>query len=346
MVRFSVVIPVYGVEKYLDQMFDSIRRQRYENIEYIFVDDGSPDRCPEMLDSFSREDERYKVIHQKNGGVSAARNTGISHATGDYLYIIDSDDWLEDKVFSRIADVIERTGADLIYGDWIQEESSGSKEMVTFPKEFTTEDPETLSILQCASNNNNQKMRVSRPEFDEITHLGGAPWRYFIKRSVVQENDLLYDPYVLGMADDILFTLHLYEYIKSVAYTHVVMYHYRVAGGSLTNAYKADLPERYDRIFSRMEEFLQKYNKDEKAYGAYYMRVLLYLNEGLIRYFKNEGNPKPADERYEEFEKIVRSEPYKTALQKAPIREFSSIKKRIGFYLLRGGAVKLYWLLK
>lgn len=113
--KFSVVIPVYKVEEYLDQCVQSVLGQTYSNIEVILVDDGSPDRCGAMCDEWAQKDDRIRALHQENGGLSAARNTGIRNATGDYILFLDSDDWWEtDRVLAAIAKQLERTPAEVL----------------------------------------------------------------------------------------------------------------------------------------------------------------------------------------------------------------------------------------
>lgn len=90
----SVIVPIYNVERYLDACIDSIINQTYSNLEIILVDDGSPDRCPEICDEYAKKDNRIKSIHQDNGGLSAARNSGIDIAQGEFLTFIDSDDFV------------------------------------------------------------------------------------------------------------------------------------------------------------------------------------------------------------------------------------------------------------
>ena len=85
----SVIIPVYKVEKYLNQCVDSVLKQTYKNIEVILVDDGSPDRCPEICDEYATKYPCIRVVHQKNGGLSVARNTGMDVLTGDYVMFLD-----------------------------------------------------------------------------------------------------------------------------------------------------------------------------------------------------------------------------------------------------------------
>lgn len=90
----SVIVPVYKVEPYLRKCVDSILAQTYQNLEIILVDDGSPDGCPAICDEYAKVDQRVKVIHKANGGLSDARNAGMDAVSGDYLMFVDSDDWI------------------------------------------------------------------------------------------------------------------------------------------------------------------------------------------------------------------------------------------------------------
>ena len=90
----SVIIPIYNVEKYLKECIDSVINQTYRNLEIILVDDGSPDGCGAMCDAYAAQDDRVRVIHRPNGGLSAARNSGMDIATGEFITFLDSDDWI------------------------------------------------------------------------------------------------------------------------------------------------------------------------------------------------------------------------------------------------------------
>lgn len=98
--KISVVVPVYKVEPYLRKCLDSIIGQTYRNLQIILVDDGSPDNCGEICDEYAAQDNRIEVIHQNNGGVSAARNAGLAVANGDYIGWVDSDDWIEPDMYA------------------------------------------------------------------------------------------------------------------------------------------------------------------------------------------------------------------------------------------------------
>lgn len=108
---FSIIVPVYRVEAYLDECIHSVLTQDFPDFELILVDDGSPDRCPEMCDSYAQKDKRIHIIHQKNGGLAAARNSGLKQAVGDYILFLDSDDfWNSSTLLSELNDKISKSG--------------------------------------------------------------------------------------------------------------------------------------------------------------------------------------------------------------------------------------------
>ena len=110
----SVIVPIYKVEKYLNNCVESIQNQTYKNLEIILVDDGSPDSCPELCDKFAEEDERIKVVHKVNGGLSDARNAGIEVATGTYITFVDSDDFLLEDMIETLYYLSEEYDADFV----------------------------------------------------------------------------------------------------------------------------------------------------------------------------------------------------------------------------------------
>ena len=103
----SVIVPIYKVEAYMDKCITSIVEQTYENLEIILVDDGSPDACPSLCDEWEKKDSRIRVIHKTNGGLSDARNTGISAARGEYIIFVDSDDYIAPQMIAKMKAAIK-----------------------------------------------------------------------------------------------------------------------------------------------------------------------------------------------------------------------------------------------
>lgn len=112
--KVSVIVPIYNVEKYINRCIDSILNQTYKNIEVILVDDGSPDRCGEIIDKYAEKDKRIKTIHKKNGGLSDARNHGMREITGDLTLFVDSDDWLKLDMLEIMVNEIVTSNADVV----------------------------------------------------------------------------------------------------------------------------------------------------------------------------------------------------------------------------------------
>ena len=117
----TVIVPIYKAESYLHRCLDSIINQTYKNLEVILVDDGSPDNCPAICDEYAKQDSRVKVIHQKNAGVSAARNAGLDATTGDYIAFVDSDDWLELDAYEILLRKISDEKKDIVAFGYIME---------------------------------------------------------------------------------------------------------------------------------------------------------------------------------------------------------------------------------
>ncbi len=117
----SIVVAVYNAEKFIHKCVDSLLAQTYPHLEVILVDDGSPDRCGAICDEYAARDSRVKVCHQPNGGVAVARQTGIDHATGDYVIHADPDDWVEPNMVEELLANALETGADMVICDYIDE---------------------------------------------------------------------------------------------------------------------------------------------------------------------------------------------------------------------------------
>lgn len=111
--KISVIIPVYNVEKYLDKCIMSVINQSYKNLEIIIVDDGSTDNSRVLCDKYAKIDNRIKVFHKKNGGLSDARNFGLKHATGEFIAFLDSDDWIDEKLYTTLYSNLHMYNADI-----------------------------------------------------------------------------------------------------------------------------------------------------------------------------------------------------------------------------------------
>ena len=146
--KISIIVPIYNVENYLDKCIKSIVNQSFKNLEIILVDDGSPDRCPQMCDAWAERDARIRVIHKENGGPSSARNAGIELASGDYVIFLDPDDyWMGTNALCHLYEIAIQFNADVVRGEYVSIDEDGNN-IITATKVKQDINLKLLSILK------------------------------------------------------------------------------------------------------------------------------------------------------------------------------------------------------
>lgn len=209
----SVIVPVYKTEKYLDRCIESIVDQTYKNLEIILVDDGSPDNCPAICDAWAKEDSRIRVIHQRNGGFSAARSVGLDAATGTYIQFVDSDDWIEPNMVEALVICAQQTHADIVRCGYYEEDGL---QHLAFCSTAQTHCPDQNTLIVDLMN-------------DGL--MSGALWNKLYRHSALGETR-----FRNGYSEDILFNYLLLAKEPKVVYVSEAYYHYRVNNGSVTNS--------------------------------------------------------------------------------------------------------------
>lgn len=212
----SVIIPVCNVEKYIDKCLSSVVNQTYKNLEIIIIDDGSTDASPALCDKWAEKDERIKVFHIKNDGVSAARNMGLDKSNGDYICFADSDDWIECDMIEFLLTKAVENDADIIRCSYFTEHMNGNgnplipDEISTFP---------TRNEIIC--------------ELVEHGVIAGAIWNKLYKRSAVGDTRFNTN-YRYG--EDLFFNYEIYNKNIKAAFYGEPKYHYLLRTGSVTNS--------------------------------------------------------------------------------------------------------------
>lgn len=234
--QFSFVIPIYKVEQYLDRCMQSVLEQTYSNIEVILVDDGSPDRCPQMCDAYAAQDNRIKVIHKKNGGLSDARNAGIRAATGKYIILLDSDDYVEKDTCEKLMAFVQY-GCDMIVADGRCE---GGQFQLTHPVE--TDICSGKAFLKAAMQNYEISMTA---------------WLYIYRREFLLENELEFKVGILH--EDEQFTPRAFLAAASVVNSHICFYRYVIRENSITTV--KDLRKNGKDIYAICQELLELYQQ-------------------------------------------------------------------------------------
>lgn len=221
MLKISVIIPVYNVADYLKECLDSVLQQTYENLEVILVNDGSTDISPSICDKYASEDSRILVVHKLNGGLSDARNCGLNISTGEYVFFIDSDDYLTDNnAITEIVEGIENhCDIDLVIFQYKKYYNVTNK--MILPKPFD------LSNI-----NGKNKIEVLKYLMNSGSYEVSACCK-IIKRELLIKNKIYFEKGFL--AEDIDWSFHLMLHVKSIYAVNNPFYQYRIRKGSITN---------------------------------------------------------------------------------------------------------------
>lgn len=216
----SVIIPVYKVEKYLNQCVDSVLCQTYKNIEVILVDDGSPDKCPQICDEYAKKDERVRVIHQKNGGLSAARNAGIKVVTGDYVLFLDSDDfWNSRHGLEVLVKRLKITNPDVLCYTYKKYFDDTLREVYPF-KNIKSQPIELLDKIEQLEYMTKNSLYIA------------CAWNKFIRSSLLSEELYFREG---RLSEDIEWCAKLIKEAKSFDFINEVFYCYRQRLSSITH---------------------------------------------------------------------------------------------------------------
>ncbi len=215
MPEISVIIPVYKVESTLRACLDSLLAQTFEDWEAVCIDDGSPDRCGDMLDAYAGRDARFRVVHRANGGVSSARNDGLRMARAPYIAIIDSDDWMEPDMLEVLHRAIVSDGSDMAVCGHIEHPVEGEP-LRRLPLKHGKTDaglhPVNASIIES----------VSRYSWDKL-----------FRRDLLEQYGLRYEEGIPFSEDHFFIQLYLLR-ARAVSLIPQFLYHYRRTTSSAT----------------------------------------------------------------------------------------------------------------
>lgn len=222
MPRFSIILPIYNVEKYLSACIDSILKQSFKDYEIILVDDGSKDSSGAICDDYKKGFERIKVIHKPNGGLSDARNVGLKEAIGEYVFFVDSDDYLIDNnVLGQINEKIEISSPDVI----------AFKSVKWFESTGKTS---TCSWNLIVSTSAIEPYQKYIELIDKDAYFNSA-WSKVIRRSFLVNNNIEFEKGLLGEDNDWYYKV--VEHIQSLELINEPLYVYRQRTGSITKTY-------------------------------------------------------------------------------------------------------------
>lgn len=337
----SFIIPVYKVEeKYLDECLNSIINIKNRDIEIILVDDGSPDNCGRICDDYAKDDNRIKVIHKKNEGVSIARNVGIRESSAEFITFIDADDWIDSERMDQILTCLSETKDlldVLIYGQYIKYKNQEPIEVRPFNKSMLFTGADDIENLQ--------RMVFVRGFSSNKTFIGAGALcnavDKFIRRKLILDNNIYFNSKI-RIGEDNLFFLNAYYYCNTIAYYDNCAYYYRMRKSS---AYHFSHELGYNNIslfYNEAVKILQRQQRLKELYSCLLFRCYdlifeqmesSYLNVQGVTVFK----------KSHAFSKEMRKDPFKKSIK---IQKYSNVDEKLRLFFLKNNLSFLLMFIK
>jgi glycosyltransferase involved in cell wall biosynthesis len=247
-VKVSIIVPVYNVEKYLLRCVQSLMNQTLKGIEIILVDDGSPDSSPKICDDFAIQDSRIKVIHKCNEGLGFARNSGLEIATGEFVAFVDSDDYVDLKMYEILYDKAKKNNSDTIFCGFNSVDTNNNINPVS----------EVASLTIFNSQKDVQDFLLdmigTEPNYAIDRKYQMSVWHAIYSRKILEKNEIRFCSEKKFISEDIIFHIDYLKKINKIVVIPEPMYYYcdNVNSASLSTSFRKDRFERYVILYKEI----------------------------------------------------------------------------------------------
>lgn len=306
--KVSIILPIYNIkEEYLVKCTKSLMNQTEKNIEIILVDDGSSNNAYEICQRLAAEDDRIKVIRQKNSGVSVARNRGFEESSGEYICFVDPDDWVAENYVEKLLDNIISTDSDIAVCDCVVCYKNHQTE-----NHFLNDNEE---VLEGVEKNKLLYQLVGKTicSYYPPEVAGGVPWGKIFKRSFIENNQLSFIPGMTRMQDNV-YCLYAIEAAEKISHISDCLYFYRKEVGSACFKFNPNIINCFEKYFDEALRFLHKYDKEQIMFKALEMKELTSFNSFLTQFFFHKENKKKYSAVKAELKELINNKRYSIAL--------------------------------
>ncbi len=339
MYKVSIIIPVYNVETTLDRCIQSVLNQSLQDIEIILVDDGSPDKCPQLCDRYAKENTGIKVIHKQNEGLGFARNTGIEVAEGEYIGFVDSDDYIETNMYERLYTYAKDNECDIAYGGYryiVNGDTKAIVEMTTSDRIITTNKGIRELLLD---------QIASEVTIHNDSKYGATVWKGLFLRKLVVENNIRFYSEREYVSEDGLFDIDVFAKCSKIALISGSYYNYEYNPNSLTAVYRKGRFEQNKRLYNLGCQKLYNNYKDDKMiiqYGRMFIAASRVCIMQEIYHYKEMG----IKECFHNLHIINRDDVLQSVIASYPWRRLPLSKKIMCFLMKNDMAILEFLLVK
>ena len=330
--KVSVIVPVYKVEKYLAQNADSLLCQTWQNLELLFVDDGSPDSSGQLCDAYQQKDSRVKVIHKQNEGLGFARNSGLDIAEGDYVAFIDSDDYVEPDMLERLMKPIIEDCADTAIGGFQRVNDLGK---VLYQEQYRNQTFCGKDVFEIFL----PKIFGSDPRKHDAFRM--SVWNGIYSMDLIRKHNIRFPSERVMISEDLLFDFDYYKYAQSVAVIDSLAYCYRVNPTSLTNKYRPTKLKMVTDLYLEMEKRIKESYHDFSD-PLHRLQTQYFINiRGCIKQETRKRTGKSIGENHKKIRELC-NHPVVMAVSKSHPLGRLNLKQKVFVLLLR---YRCTWLL-
>ena len=332
----SIIVPIYNMERYLEECIKSIRKQTYKHIEIVLVDDGSTDKSYEICLSHQKLDKRIKVIQQKNSGVSVARNTGIINSEGSWVMFVDPDDTISEEIIESLLEKVSKD-VEVIACTCLAFQEGKEAVCHFFDGDFCFTSMEEKKHLYKQL----LDMKYGQKGENIFTAIG-VPWGKLYKRSLLEK--VRFIP-TLKRAQDNIFNLEIFCTAKTVIYIDEPLYHYRFDHkGEYFKKYRKDLKDIFINVLKERERIFLEYDLiSEKDLYAYYIREKIMILMCIVRYgILHENNPETMQDKIRAIDNVLENSVFDSCFKFSVFNQLNSLSQKIFWLLMK---LKQYTLL-
>lgn len=323
---FSLILPVYNVEKYVKRCVNSLLRQEYTDYEIILVDDGSTDSSGSICDKLADKNNNIFAYHKENGGLSDARNYGMDRAKGNYILFIDSDDWVDEKLLISLHNHLNKSNVDILKFGFQKMQEGNYKN--TFFSYFNIGVYDRRQIEETILPYTIGPKRLFCYEQNDCKSV----WSHVYSLNFLRENNIRFVSEREILNEDYLFNLHTLLYAKSLEVTHYILYYYDYREGSLSKRYITNEFERKLKLHREYKLLLERNGLFERYETPYYSECV----DGFYACISNECCCWNETSKYavQNIKKILNCKECEISLLKCK-RSNMNLKGKVIYWLMR-----------
>lgn len=319
--KISIVVPIYKVpQDLLKKSIENCINQTYKNIEIILVDDESPDDCGKICDEYAKTDARIKVIHQKNKGLSGARNSGVENSTGNWIMFLDGDDYIDVETCEILINSLPNEEIDIVCFGYRRESKNNNSIFELKGIE------EKLYVGQ-------ECKYLQEKVLDFNAHFSSAYCK-LMKREYIFNNNIFHNEVLKQGAEGIEFNIRLFEKADKVLVLKKYLYHYIYNEESISNKHNEKNHYFVLSCFDVIKEFIEKSDNKEKLLEALYNRMLYVIVTTAVSGYFSKGNVEAYGIKKKKFKEYLQYPLVKETLKKAKCNRLD-IKRRCIIYLIK-----------